>query len=234
MLAIQKTLRSHKDNKRAKIYSWFFKTGPGEYGEGDVFIGVTMPKIRIMAKNHLSITNKDLRTLLKSEVHEERMLALVILCYQFKKAKDNPKQQKQIFDFYFANIKGINNWDLVDVSCRAIVGGYHLDKNRKFLYDLTKSKNMWEQRIAIVSTLEFIRLNDLDDAFDIAKLLLGHKHDLMHKACGWVLREAGKKDQKRLETFLKNHYPKLPRTLLRYAIERFDEPKRLRFLKGKF
>jgi len=229
-----KDLRKHSDKERAKNLQWFFKTGKGQYGEGDVFLGLRVPQIRAVVKDaarRLSLSQ--VQKLLGSKYHEERLAAVLILVEKYQKS-DNP-DKKVIYDFYLANAKGINNWDLVDLSAPRIVGGYLLHRrDRKVLYRLVKSKNLWEKRIAIVSTAMFIRDGQLSDTLKISKMLLGDKHDLIHKAVGWMLREVGKKDRKLLEKFLKDNYSKLPRTTLRYAIERFPEDLRKKFLLGNY
>ena len=209
----------------------FFKTGPGQYGEGDVFIGVVVPHTRSIVKANLQTPLTEISKLLKSEYHEARLCALLILAERFKKASE--KERKEIFDYYLKNTTHINNWDLVDLSCTAIVGGYLLDKNRDILYKLAESECLWEQRIAVVSTLAFIRNNDFYDILELSKKLFGHKHDLMHKAIGWMLREAGKRDRKVLTDFLEEYASIMPRTSLRYAIEHYTEQDRQYFLKKK-
>ncbi len=210
----------------------FFKTGKGEYGEGDVFIGLTLPIARSIVKKYKELELGEIGKLLHSKFHEDRMIALVILVEQYKKADKD--KQKILYDFYLKNTKYINNWDLVDVTCKDIVGAYLHDKSRQPLFKLAKSANLWERRIAIISTFYFIKESDLDDTYAIAKLLLSEKHDLLHKAVGWALREAGKKDEKRLKKFLEENYPSIPRTTLRYAIEKFPIAERKRFLAGEF
>ncbi len=208
----------------AKLLSRFFKTGKGEYGEGDVFLGITVPAQRNVAKRHLNASFVDLKELLSSPMHEHRLTALIILTEKYK-ISDAPGKKK-IADFYLRNIAHVNNWDLVDLSAPRILGDYIYDKDRKILYDLVKSKNLWERRISIISTFAFIKLNDFEDTLKLAEILLNDKHDLMHKAVGWALREIGKRDQKTEEKFLRKHYRNMPRTMLRYAIERFDKEKR--------
>jgi len=209
----------------------YFKTGPGQYGEGDVFIGVVVPHTRSIAKANLGMPFPEICILLKSEFHEARLCALLILTERFKKAKE--KDRKEIFEFYFKNVSCVNNWDLVDLSCPTVVGMYLLDKERNILYKLAESNCLWEQRIAIVSTYAFIRENEFYDTLELSKKLLTHKHDLMHKAVGWMLREVGKRDRRTLTDFLEEYATKLPRTTLRYAIEHYPEPERLYFLKKK-
>jgi len=230
---VQKDLKKISSKKRKEANEWFFKTGKGEYGHGDKFIGVSMPKARVIAKKYINLPIPEIKKLLSSKIHEERMTALIILSYKFEKG--DRKLQKKIYDFYLRNIKYINNWDLVDVTVNKIVGAYlwgSNKKDRKILYSFARSKNMWERRIAIVATSYFIYQDDFDDTLKIAKILLNDEEDLLHKAVGWMLREVGKRNQKSEEAFLKKHYKKMPRTMLRYAIERFPEPKRKAYLKG--
>ena len=209
----------------------FFKTGPGQYGEGDVFIGVVVPHTRSIAKVNMGMPMTEIRLLLKSKYHEARLCGLLMLTERFKKAAE--KERKEIFDFYLKNASCANNWDLVDLSCSTIVGVYLLNKERKILYKLAESECLWEQRIAIVSTYSFIRENEFHDTLELSKKLLTHKHDLMHKAVGWMLREVGKRDRRTLTDFLEEYATKLPRTTLRYAIEHYPEPERQYFLKKK-
>lgn len=232
MEELEKELGKYADKEKAKLLQRFFKTGKGEYGEGDIFLGLTVPKIRDLARRFPNLDFDELQDLLNSKIHEKRMLALVILVNRYKKSKDD-KEKKRIFDFYLANTRNINNWDLVDVNCKDIVGRYLFDKDRKILYKLAKSRNLWEKRIAIVSTSYFIWKNQFEDTLRISEILLKDKHDLIHKAVGWMLREIGKRDLKVEENFLKKHYKKMPRTMLRYAIEKFDEGKRLKYLNGQ-
>ena len=209
----------------------FFKTAKGQYGYGDIFLGVRAPKIRLIAKKHIDISITDMKTLIQSKYHEERFLGLIILVKKYAKSKDK-KDTKKLYDIYVSSFKHINNWDLVDVTCPHVIGKHLMDKDRSILYTWAKSDNLWTKRIAIVSTHCFIRKNDLEDTFKISKILLYDEHDLIHKAVGWMLREAGKKDLKREETFLKKHYKTMPRTMLRYSIEKFPETKRQKYLKG--
>ena len=232
---IQKELKKYSSDKRKKSNEWFFKTGKGEYGYGDKFIGVSMPDTRVVAKKFMSLSLLEIKKLLSSKIHEERMTALIILSYQFKKA--DQKIQKKIYNFYLENTKHINNWDLVDVTVNRILGVYlweNRDSDRKILYTLAHSKNMWERRIAIVATSYFIYQNYFNDTLKIAQILLNDKENLLHKAVGWMLREVGKRNQKIEESFLKKHYKMMPRAMLRYAIERFPEAKRKAYLKGNF
>ncbi len=225
-----KDIESHADEKRAKISQSFFKTGKGEYGEGDVFIGLTMPQQRKIAKKYLSLSFPKIQELLKNKIHEHRMIGLIILVEKYKKASEDEKAN--IFNFYLNNSKNINNWDLVDVTAPHVVGDFLFDKDKKVLYDLVHSKNLWEKRIAIVSTSNFIGRDEFEDALAISEILLNDSHDLIHKAVGWMLREVGKRDVDVLRNFLKGNYENLPRTTLRYAIEKFEEGERKKWLRG--
>lgn len=232
METLEKELEKYADGEKAKLLQRFFKTGKGEYGEGDIFLGLTVPKIRYLAKRFPNLDFNELQDLLNSKVHEKRMLALVVLVNRYKKSK-NEDEKKEIFDFYLGNTRNINNWDLVDVNCKDIVGRYLFDKDRKILYKLAKSKDLWEKRIAIISTSYFIWQNQFEDTLKISEILLEDKHDLIHKAVGWMLREVGKRDLRVEEDFLKKHYKKMPRTMLRYAIEKFNDKKRKSYLNGE-
>jgi len=209
----------------------FFKTSKGEYGYGDVFLGVRTPQIRLIAKKYIDISTADMKMIIKSKYHEERLLGLIILVNKYSKAKDE-KVRNQLYKIYVSSFKYVNNWDLVDVTCPHVIGKHLMNKERSILYSWAKSNDLWTKRIAIVSTHWFIRKNDLDDTFKIAEILLNDEHDLIHKAVGWMLREAGKRDLEKEEIFLKKHYKSMPRTMLRYSIEKFPEPKRQKYLKG--
>ena len=224
-------IRALANKERANHSKKFFKTGKGEYGYGDIFLGVRVPKIRLIAKKNIDISITDMKTLIKSKYHEERLLGLIILVNKYSKSKDE-KDRDQLYNIYVSSFKYVNNWDLVDVTCAHVIGKHLLNKGRSILYTWAKSNDLWTKRIAIVSTHCFIRKNDLQETFKIAKILLNDEHDLIHKAVGWMLREAGKKDMEKEEIFLKKHYKTMPRTMLRYAIERFPEPKRQKYLKG--
>lgn len=216
--------------EKAQILQRFFKTGKGEYGEGDVFIGVVVPEIRRLCKKYYKdLTLKELDFFLHSKIHEYRLFALLCLTYKYEKADE--KEQKKIFNYYLRNTKYINNWDLVDLSAPKIVGAYLREKDRSVLYRLVKSNNLWEQRIAVLSTAPFIYMNDFKDIMRFAKILINHEHDLIHKAVGWMLREVGKKDIDVLRKFLDRYGSKMPRTMLRYSIEKFDKEERLIYLK---
>lgn len=229
---LQAEIQQLANPTRAKVLTRFFKTGPGEYGHGDVFLGLTVPQSRTLARKYQDLLLKDLDRLLKSKIHEERALALIILINRFSKAGDPTR--KKIYDFYLAHITHINNWDLVDISAPRIVGEYLLDKPLAPLFKLAASKNIWERRIAILSTFPFVYQGNPSPTFQISELLLNDKEDLIHKAVGWLLREVGKRiSQGTEEGFLKKHYKVMPRTMLRYAIERFPSRLRLKYLKGQ-
>jgi len=213
------------------ILQRFFKTGPGEYGEGDRFIGVTLPVIRSVSREFRGTAIAELQKLLRSPVHEERTLALLMLVDAFK-AGDEPARRR-IYDLYLSNTRFINNWDLVDCSAAQIVGGWLRGRSTVPLTRLAKSKLLWERRIAIIATFDGIRRGEFDDAFRIADLLLHDDHDLIHKAAGWMLREVGKRDGAAERAFLADRYKTMPRTMLRYAIERFPEVERRQYLRGE-
>ncbi|MCX6800683.1 MAG: DNA alkylation repair protein [Candidatus Diapherotrites archaeon] len=225
---VKKELQKLSNAKQAKILQRFFKTGKGEYGEGGIFLGIKVPRQREVAKKFPNLRLKEIHKLLDSGVHEHRMVGLFILVGNYEKAKKEADEfgKKKIFDFYLKHTKKINNWDLVDLSAPNIPGNYLLGKDRKILYKLAKSKNLWERRIAILATYTFIRNNEFSDALKISEILLKDKHDLIHKAAGWMLREVGKRDLAAEEKFLKKYYKKMPRTMLRYAIEKFPDGKR--------
>ena len=228
---ILEELHSVADLEKAKFLQGFFKTGKGQYAEGDLLLGIVMPTIRNIVKANKGIPLEEIKTLLYSEYHEARMAALLFLAQQFNKSKDE-KERKTIFDFYIANARQANNWDLVDITCRDVIGNYLLDKeDRSILYHLAESDNLWEQRIAIVSTWTFIKYRDYADILKLSEKLMNHPHDLMHKAIGWMLREVGKKDKVTLVTFLEKHHKQMPRTALRYSIEHFPADERAYFMK---
>ncbi|HMK50308.1 MAG TPA: DNA alkylation repair protein [Thermodesulfovibrionales bacterium] len=226
---IRGELREKADPGKAAILARFFKTGKGEYGEGDIFLGIVVPEQRKIAKRYPELTLKHIKTLLSEKIHEHRLVALFILVSKYKKSSSSGK--KEIFDFYLKQTRHINNWDLVDLSAPNIVGDYLLRGDRSVLYELAKSENLWKRRIAVLATFAFIKNDEFDDAFSIAELLIGDKHDLIHKAVGWMLREAGKRDRGAEENFLKKHYRVMPRTMLRYAIEKFSEEERKSYLR---
>ncbi|HSD56080.1 MAG TPA: DNA alkylation repair protein, partial [Candidatus Saccharimonadales bacterium] len=213
----------------------FFKTGEGQYGAGDTFIGVRVPQTRRVAKKFENISLDQMERLLESPIHEMRLCAVILMTERYKKAKKKPQEQRAIFDLYLRRTDRINNWDIVDTSCREIVGQYILDHPEKteILRRLAKSNDIWERRIAMVSCWQFIRKSQLDIPYEIAEMLLADTHDLMHKAVGWMLRTAGDKDQDRLRDFLNSHIARIPRTALRYAVEHFEPEERQYFLKLK-
>ena len=225
---LQARLRSLGNQQDAAFLSGFFKTGPGQYGEGDVFIGVRVPVIRKVAKDFRGLPLAGVECLLHSPFYEERLAALVILVMQVAKA--DAKAGKQIYDLYLANTRFINNWDLVDLSAPWIVGAHLADRSRRPLYQLAKSSWLWNRRISMLATFHFIRLGEFNDTLGIAAMLLGDREDLMHKAVGWMLREVGKRDVAVLENFLDWHCQEMPRTMLRYAIERFPEKQRQKYI----
>lgn len=226
---VKQKLLSFGNAQKAEKSQYFFKTGEGQYGEGDVFIGTTSPENRAIAKEYRDLSFDELKILLNDNIHECRLCALFILVEQFK-TKDNDKR-KQVYDFYLSQTHGINNWDLVDVSCYFIVGQWLMDRDRAPLYQLAESTNLWEQRIAIVSTMVFVRNNDFADTLKLTEMLMNHNHDLIHKACGWLLREVGKKNEKVLTDFLDVHYKQMPRTMLRYSIEKLTKEQRAHYMK---
>ena len=226
-------ITARADASQVEGLSRFFKTGPGQYGEGDKFLGIKVPVTREVVKACWRETSlQDLEECIASEYHEVRLAALLALVELFR---HNKSKQKEYVDFYLAHTDRINNWDLVDLSSYPLLGEWLLDKDRALLYDLARSgRTLWEQRIGMVSTMTFIRHGQLDDTFAIADILLDHPHDLIHKAVGWLLREAGKRDQEALEGYLRagGRYQRMPRTMLRYAIERFPEERRRQYLQG--
>lgn len=226
---VSNELRSLADLEKAKIMKRFFKTGPGQYGEGDVFIGVAVPKSRQVAKKFGNLPYEDVKVLLDSSVHEERLVALLILVQNYSRAPSTEKES--IVRFYLGNTGKINNWDLVDLSAPNILGAHLMYGNRRLLFRLAKSDNVWERRIAIVATLHFIRNSDFADTLKLAKMLLEDKHDLIHKAAGWMLREVGKRNLAAAEVFVDRHCRIMPRTMLRYPIERFPARKKRRYMK---
>jgi 3-methyladenine DNA glycosylase AlkD len=228
---ISKRLKKLGSKQQAAISRKFFKTGPGDYGEGDIFIGVRVPVLRKLVKDYVDLPVEEINTLLRSPIHEERLLALLLMVR--KAAGGNDPLKKSIYKLYLENTRFVNNWDLVDTSAEHIVGAYLSDKSRSVLYRLAESGDLWERRIAIMSTFHFVKRHDFSDTLIISKMLLFDRHDLIHKAVGWMLREIGKRDLRTEENFLKSHYDKMPRTMLRYAIEKFPESKRQRYLRGE-
>lgn len=228
--SFRRQFRAQGDPERAAGALRFFKTGPGEYGEGDQFLGLTVPQVRSMLVQTNDLVEADVLELLRSKWHEERLLALLILVRRFEKARNDEALRERIVKLYLANTKWINNWDLVDTSASQIVGGWLLTRDRAVLSKLAKSKSLWEQRIAVLATLTFIRKGQFGDTLRLSEHFLTHEHDLMHKACGWMLREAGKRDVEVLRMFLDEHATRMPRTMLRYAIEKLPDAERRKYL----
>jgi 3-methyladenine DNA glycosylase AlkD len=231
LISLRKDLKKRASAKKAKISARFFKTGPGEYGEDDVFIGVVMPDTRRVAKMYTGLSLPETEKLLHSRIHEERMCALLILIERFKGGSQPDRER--IYKLYLKNTKYINNWDLIDLSAPHIVGEFLADKPKVILYKLAKSKSLWERRIAVLSTFNFIYKGKSQETLKIAEILLDDEHDLIQKAVGWMLRETGKRcSEKILEDFLHKRYKQMPRTMLRYAIERLPEARRKAYLGG--
>lgn len=228
---VRRELRALANPDTARALQRFFKTGPGEYGEGDRFLGIKVPAIRSVAKAHRNLPLRQVRQLLKSRRHEERMASLFILVFQFAMA-DEPQRQR-IYELYLRSTRHINNWDLVDCSAGQIVGGHLIDKSRDPLFVLARSRSLWERRIAVLATFPFIRRGEYAPTLDLAELLRDDPEDLIHKAVGWMLREVGKRDRAAEEAFLRRHCRRMPRTMLRYAIERFPEALRQHYLAGE-
>lgn len=228
---IRKRLRDLEDSEKAKILQKFFKTGPGQYGEGDFFLGIPVPRLRKLCRDCGDVALREVESLLKSSVHEERLLALLILIRRYNGEDESGK--KRIYTLYLKNTRWINNWDLVDLSAPNIAGDFLMDRSRKPLYGLAHSPVLWKRRIAILATFRFIKEQQFDDTLRISEILLRDKEDLIQKAVGWMLREVGKRDLVAEETFLKKHCRLMPRTMLRYAIERFPAAKREPYMKGR-
>ncbi len=226
---LKKQLRSCADPQKARVLQRFFKTAPGEYAEGDKFLGVVVPSIRQVAKDNRDASLEQVGALLRSPWHEERLLALIIMTLQYPRA--SPGYRTKLFDLYLDNTRFINNWDLVDLSAPHLVGEHLRERSRRLLYRLCRSSSLWERRISIVSTFCFIRRGDFDDTLALSRELCQDKEDLIHKAVGWMLREVGKRDKKRLEEFLSLHAARLPRTSLRYCLERFPPQERARWMR---
>ena len=228
---LRSKIKTLADKEVAETMQWFFKTGKGDYGEGDIFVGLKVPLQRKLAREFKDLSLAEIGELLNSSIHEERLISLIILIDKYQKTDE--KGKKLIFNFYLKQRKGINNWDLVDISAPKILGRYLLEKDKGILFKFAVSKNLWERRIAIISTQEFIKNNNFKTTLQIASMLIKDEHDLIHKAVGWMLREIGKKDIVLEEKFLRVHYKEMPRTMLRYAIEKFPETKRKKYLQGK-
>jgi len=228
--SVVRDMKKLRNTKQARLLARFFKTGKGQYGQGDIFWGIMVPETRSIAKNYRYLLLQDIRKLLSSQVHEIRLCALLILVDQYEKG--DKSQKEKIFEFYLGNTHRINNWDLVDLSAHKIVGAHLKSRSHALLLKLARSRSLWERRIAIISTFYFIKEFDFETSLQVAELLKGDKHDLIQKAVGWMLREIGNRDLAVEERFLKKFYKKLPRTLLRYAIEKFPERIRQAYLKG--
>jgi 3-methyladenine DNA glycosylase AlkD len=218
------------DRQKAQFLQGFFKTGPGGYGEGDVFLGIRVPELRKLVSEHKTLTPSEVLPLLQSPVHEERLIALLVLVRAFSKGDGSAREE--ICGMYLENTRYINNWDLVDLSAPHIVGAFLMDRSREPLYRLAQSPTLWERRIAVMATFHFIRHNQFSDTLKISRLLLSDQEDLIHKAVGWMLREVGKRNLASEEAFLNEHCRQMPRTMLRYAIERFPEARRRMYLEG--
>lgn len=231
LAALERELKKHSDKTKAKFYPRYFKSGKGEYGEGDVFIGVTVPHMRAAAKQFRELSLSNIEKLLHSPIHEHRYTALIILDLKYSKGSETEKQR--VIDLYLKNLDHVNNWDLVDTSAPYILGPHLFQKKRDVLFQLADSGHLWRERIALLTTQYFIRRDDFGTTVKLAQKLLHHPHDLIHKAVGWMLREIGDRDLAVEEKFLKKHYRTMPRTALRYAIEKFPPAKREAYLKGK-
>lgn len=229
---VRKELEKLADEGRAAVSKKFFKTGPGEYGEGDKFLGIRVPVLRKLSKRYQSLDLGQTLSLLRSEIHEERLLALFILVLKYSKGSGAGRED--IYNLYLNNVRFVNNWDLVDASAEHIMGSHLKGGDKSLLFDMASTGGLWERRIAIMSTFHLIKQNEFDDALRIAEILLTDEEDLIHKAVGWMLREIGKRNLKKEEAFLKKYYGKMPRTMLRYAIEKFPDTRRQAYLKGVF
>jgi len=231
IIAVRKYIRKHADPHDAKFLQRFFKTGPGEYAEGDKFLGIRVPVIRGILPGFIHLPETLNKTLLKSDYHEERLLALLIYVKKFNLGNDS--QRKKIYKTYLSHTRFINNWDLIDLTAEHIVGAYLYDKHRAPLYRLARSPMLWEKRIAVMSTFHFIKNYDFEETLKLVKLLIGDEHHLIHKAAGWMLREIGKRNFKTEDAFLRENYPVMPRTMLSYAIEKYPEQIRIKYLRGE-
>lgn len=228
---VKDELGRYIDPEKAEYLPKFFKAFPGYYGEGDKFIGVTVPNQRKVARRFKDLSLSEIQSLLEEDVHEYRLTGLFILIHKYEKG--NQQEKREIVDFYIKSVDRINNWDLVDSTAYKILGPYLIDKDKWILYNFAQSNHLWKQRISIIATFYFIKNGQYEDTLEISKILLNHEHDLIHKAVGWMLREIGKRDKKVEVEFLKKYYKKMPRTMLRYAIEKFDKEEREKYLKGK-
>lgn len=230
--AIKRELEQYSDPEKAEFMPRFFQTGPGGYAEGDRFLGITVPHLRRAARKfYRQISLEELEALLQDEIHEYRFTALAMLVYKFEKA-ETPEERREIVHFYLANADFVNNWDLVDASADKTLGAYLYHRDRSVLWELARSGHLWRQRLAVIATFYFIRRGDFAETLQLAEFFLDHEHDLIHKAVGWMLREIGKRDFQVEYAFLREHYRRMPRTMLRYAIEKFDPELRRAFLQG--
>jgi 3-methyladenine DNA glycosylase AlkD len=227
---IRARLRRLGDTRKAQLLKGFFKAGPGEYGEGDEFLGIRVPELRSLSGEYRTLTSREVLPLLRSSFHEERFFAILVFIRQF--AQGDGSVQEEIYHLYRENMAFINNWDLVDISAPPVVGAFLKERSRKPLCLLAESKSLWERRIAIMATFHFIRHQQFEDTLEISEILLHDREDLIHKATGWMLREVGKRDLEREEKFLQEHYRQMPRTMLRYAIEKFSPSRRRMYLDG--
>ena len=228
---LRRKMQQLQNPEKSRALQRFFKTGPGQYGEGDIFWGIPVPELRKLVSSFQDIPENAVVQLLESAIHEQRLLALLIMVRKFQKG--DKKEQKRLYELYMKYIQFVNSWDLVDTSAGPIVGAYLMGKSKAPLYRLARSKNLWERRVSIIATFYFIRQGVFSVTLNISKMLLADQEDLIHKAVGWMLREVGKRDLITAEAFLKAHYHRMPRTMLRYAIERFPQPKRQQYLKGE-
>ena len=231
LAALRRDLRAEVSPERALASQHYFKTGPGQYGEGDKFLGLTVPQTRAFLPRTDALAETDIVTLLHSDWHEERLLALLALVRRFGKAKRDEPARQRIVTLYLGSTRWINNWDLVDTSAPHILGGWLLDRDRSLLGRLARSSSLWERRIAVLATLAFIRAGQFNDTLSLCRQLLSDRHDLMHKACGWMLREVGNRDESALTGFLASHAAKMPRTMLRYAIEKLSPAQRQHYMR---
>ncbi len=223
-------LQQFADPIKAEHSKRFFKSGKGEYGEGEIFLGINVPNQRKIAKKYAQMPLSEIEILLQNKYHEARLTAVMLLVYRINTCSD--LELEPVVQLYLKNLEFVNNWDLVDSSCHQILGRFLEHKERDLLYDLAKSESLWERRIAMITCFYFIKKNDFNDALAIAEILLNDKHDLIHKAVGWMVREIGNRDLETEKQFLDKHFKKMPRTMLRYAIEKFEEPLRLHYLLG--
>lgn len=231
---VQAALREHIKPEKAAFFPKYMQAHEGGYGQGDQFLGITMPNIRAVVKEYaLQFSLEELQPLIRSKWHEERMCGLLMLVQHYQKSKKDEEKQAACIALYLKQLDWVNNWDLVDCTAYHLLGDWLLTRDRSLLYELAESQHLWRERVAMVATLAFIRQGQFTEAYQLAEFFLSHPHSLMHKAVGWMLRESGKRDEQALTEFLDSHYQNMPRTSLRYAIERFSEPVRQAYLQGK-